>query len=74
MTDFFPLNNMKKISWEVEIMLNRSAKKNFDELKRRVQEQRQKNPPAKTEADVSVENRDAEQLMPYIYDRIKEVS
>ena len=42
----------------------------FDELKRRAQEKRKKNPPAKTAADVSVENRNAEQLMPYVYNQI----
>ena len=56
-------------------MLNRDAKRKFDELKRRVQEKRKKNPPpAKTEDDVKAENLDAEQLMPYVYNQIGEVS
>ena len=55
-------------------MLNRDAKKKFDEIKRRVQEKRKKNPPVKTEADVMIENRNAEQLMSYVYDRIKKVN
>ena len=55
-------------------MLNRDAKKKFDELKRRTQNKRKQNPPAKTDADAKIENRNAEQLMPYVYSRIGEVS
>lgn len=55
-------------------MLKRDAKRKFDELKRRVRENRKKNPPAKTDADIKIENRDAELLMPYVYNRICEVS
>ena len=42
----------------------------FDELKQRAQEKCKKNPPAKTAADVSVENCNAEQLMPHVYNQI----
>ena len=55
-------------------MLNRDAKKKFDELKRRVQNKRKQNPPAKTDADAKTENRHAEQLMPYVYKVIGKVS
>ncbi len=55
-------------------MLNRDTKRKFEELKRRVQEKRKKNPPAKTDDDVKAENLDAKQLMPYIYNQIGEVS
>lgn len=56
-------------------MLNRDTKRKFEELKRRVQEKRKKiSPPVKTDEDVKAENYIAEQLMPYIYNRIGEVS
>ena len=55
-------------------MLNRDAKRKFDELKRRVQEKRKKNPPVKADDDIKAENLDAKQLMPYIYNQIGEVS
>lgn len=55
-------------------MLSREQKKKFDDLKRRVQDKRKQNPPAKTDIDAKIENQNAEQLMPYVYNRIAEVS
>ena len=52
-------------------MLNDKARRRFDEIKRRAEQRRRELPSLKSDKDAAIENRNARDLMPYVYKLMK---